>query len=350
MKYHWPTASLCTTCYREVPATVEVNRTEVLIRKVCPEHGDQVGLLEKDPVFYSQVKAQRSPSIYAGYFLDVTRTCQLRCFACYYPLEKKDPEKVYAKEMILSDAKANAHLGPIILTGGEPTLHPDLPELLTEISKFTGVELLSNGVKLSEPEYFGQIMPLITHNVRGSQIANLNLSIHADQTDKWMKVIELCRGIGLKIESALIVVDSRDSFERAVLMAQALKDVVVSFRIKAATAIWNEKKPVTSTVVDGEPPQKIFVSDMLDWLQQMGGSDPIIIQERMNKSVFVNVFWGGIVLMLVSWHDTANVDLMDIECAPYYRARNGEVRNMVTAMLINEGWDKGFCKGAHTFH
>lgn len=332
------TASLCNHCYKEIPAVVEVHRhSEVLLRKTCSEHGAQVGVLERDPVFYTFVSGLRSPSIYNGYFIDVTRRCNLRCEFCYYALEKSDPVGLYSVEAILDECRINAHRGPVIFTGGEPTLHPELPELLSEARKFVGVELLSNGVRLSEPDYFNEVMPLIMQDVNGQKVANLNLSIHRKESDHWQEVIELSRSSGLKIESALIVVDSSESFAEAIEIAQGLSDVVLSFRIKAASRIWDEQKP-------GSGVDKIFVSDMLDWLERMG-ERPQFVYERQNKSVFVNVLWGGMFLMLVSWHDTSNVDLHDIECAPYYRARNGEVRNMVTSMLINEGIEKGFCKG-----
>jgi hypothetical protein len=40
-----------------------------------------------------------------------------------------------------------------------------------------------------------------------------------------------------------------------------------------------------------------------------------------------------------------NVDLREIDMPPTYRARNGEVCNLVTANLINEGMQNGWLRG-----
>jgi hypothetical protein len=85
---------------------------------------------------------------------------------------------------------------------------------------------------------------------------------------------------------------------------------------------------------------------MLNWLEKIGGKRSwTLLPDRHNKSVILNVVWGGMAMMLVSWHDTNNIDLNDVNCAPYYRARNGAVLNFVTASLVNEGIAKGYLDG-----
>lgn len=324
------TVSLCPTCYAEIPARIEVGRNGVRMFKTCPQHGEIVSMVERDPVFYQWVRGMNSPSIYEGYFMDVTRTCNLRCDPCYYHLEKADPVGEYSIPALVSEARVNALRAPFILTGGEPTMREDLPEVIVELSKVGPVELLSNGVRLAKDECFNEIMPLIT---RADGIANLNLSLHTKETDAWQAVVARCRSERIKIESALIVINSEDEFLSALKLAKELGDTVCNFRIKAASKIWAEQKP-----------DKLFTSDLWNWLEKTG--KPVhLIRERHNKTSIVNVAWDGLWLMLVSWYDTSNVDLLDINCAPWYRARSGEVANMVTAMLLNEGFDKGWLKG-----
>jgi hypothetical protein len=130
------------------------------------------------------------------------------------------------------------------------------------------------------------------------------------------------------------VIDSKESFYQALRICVEFNDVVHGWRIKAATNIWNETRAS----------EKIFVSDMLAWLNEVG--KPALIEEgRNNKVSFINVALNSMFLMLVSWYDAGNVDLLDIDCAPYHVARNGEHGNFVTSLLINEGMDKGWCKG-----
>jgi organic radical activating enzyme len=333
MKLQRLTTSLCSVCYKEVPAVVTVNPQGVQMEKECSAHGRQTSLVEHDPVFYTYVMGLKSATIYAGYFVDVTRQCNLRCRYCYYHLEQGEPVGLEL-DAIVQECRVNSHLGPFILTGGEPTLRPDLPVIIEQVSRYGGVELLTNGIRLAEREYFDQLMSM-PQILGDSGCANVNLSIHPE-TDKWRDVIAHARAAGIKLESALLVVDSQASFLKAVALAKELSDVVMAFRLKAASRIWAEQKPT----------EKIFVSDMLHWLEGAGMEVRLLtVVGRENKSVFVNTLVEGVNLMLVSWHDVTNVDLHEINCPPFYRARNGEVANFVTAGLINEGMGRGWLKG-----
>jgi hypothetical protein len=53
------------------------------------------------------------------------------------------------------------------------------------------------------------------------------------------------------------------------------------------------------------------------------------------------VVFEGLKLMLVSWYNIYNVDLEDINCAPFYTAKDGKTRDFVYSCLVNEGIDKG---------
>lgn len=326
------TLSFCPFCYLEIPAQIKVTNSSVVMTKTCPQHLQHEGVVEKDPLFYQAVRSINAPSIYDGHFVDVTRVCNLRCTPCFYKLEKEDPAGEYSIDAIVNECRVNKGRAPFILTGGEPTMRSDIVELVEKVQQVGPVELLSNGTKIASAALFDALMPLLRDEATG--VATLNLSLHLKETDKWMEVIARCRAIGLKIESALIVVNNKDEFLTAVALANTLKDVVVSFRIKAASLLWAEQGV-------GE---KIFVSDMLNWLEDTG--KPVRwVPQRHNKVSIINVIYEGAFLMLVSWYDVSNVDLIDIDCAPFYRARNGEVKNFVTACIINEGMEKGFCKG-----
>jgi hypothetical protein len=82
---------------------------------------------------------------------------------------------------------------------------------------------------------------------------------------------------------------------------------------------------------------------MLAWLVEHGGELEAIPQNLQTS--FMNVVYERMRIMLVSWNDVTNVDINELSVMPFYRARNGEIRNLVVACLINEGWDKGWCKG-----
>jgi len=138
--------------------------------------------------------------------------------------------------------------------------------------------------------------------------------------------------MGLKAESVLFVIDDVNQIDGILAFGSKYKSVVEAIRIKAATKLWSEEKP----------DNKIFVSDMLNHVRKYS---PIPMWWRNNKTSFFNFQLDDVFYMLVSWYDVGNVDLIDIDCPPYYRARNGQIENIVTACLINEGMHKGWLAG-----
>ena len=332
MTTRFPTISFCPTCYAEVSASVTVGREGVTMNKSCPQHGQFTALVERDPLFYQIIRGLRAPSIYDGYFVDVTEVCNLRCEFCFHPLSKADPLGVYSIPAILNECAVSRHRAPFIITGGEPTTREDIGEVIRNVRQIGPVELLTNGTGLTKPELWTELVPLLTNE--GTDTINVNLSLHVKETDAWREVVNRCRTEGVKLESALIVINSKEEFWEAMTLCKELSDVVECYRIKAASRIWNEQKP------EG----KIFVSDMYRWLEE-SGKPVVLVPQRHNKVSIVNVAYDRMHLMLVSWYDVSNIDLVDVDCAPYYRARNGEVQNFVTSCLINEGIERGFMKG-----
>lgn len=330
MKLTKSTKSLCPTCYKEIPAEIEVHSHGVVMRKECSQHGPVKALLERDPVFYTYITAGlRSPGIYPGLFVDVIRQCNLRCSYCYFALESgtaRIPETL-SLQSIVDHCKANQHMAPFVFTGGEPTLRHDLHDLITEVGKIGPVEVITNGVRT------GRILPHVESVETKIFPEEFHLSIHDDVTKEWQNMVNWCVASDRKLKSILIVIDSKESFLSAIQRARELRSVTQCFRIKAATNLWAEQKASN----------RVFVSDMLHWLEELG--QVTIYTERNNKSVITNVIFEGMLIMLVAWHDVFNVDLLDIDCPPYYLARNGEIANLVTANLINEGMEKGWLNG-----
>jgi organic radical activating enzyme len=318
------TISFCPECYKEIPAVIDVDQHVNIIKK-CSEHGEFSAMVERDPVFYMECMTANANNIYNGYFLDVTERCNLNCQYCFYHTTNKTDPSIDA---LKSDAMINAHRAPIILTGGEPSLRKDLPEIIAEISQIAPVELLTNGTSID----IDSVLPMLT-NENGT--VNINLSIHPEAHGEDIKLINTISEMGKKLESVLFVIDEVDQIDGILAFGLKYKHAIESIRIKAATKLWDEQKPEN----------KIFVSDMLNHAKQY---NPEPLWWRNNKTSFFNFMLDGVIYMAVSWYDVENVDLLDIDCPPFYRARNGQIENIVTACLINEGMDKGWLNGRMT--
>jgi uncharacterized radical SAM superfamily Fe-S cluster-containing enzyme len=86
---------------------------------------------------------------------DIAETCNLRCPTCFAD-SSPDLRNVVAVADVLANvdqrlARENGRIDVLMLSGGEPTLHPELAELLTELTArpITRILINSNGLRIA---------------------------------------------------------------------------------------------------------------------------------------------------------------------------------------------------------
>lgn len=177
------TKSVCPVCLRVLEAQKTVGEHGIYLNKTCPEHGAFSALIWEGSIkeyfmWNGESSAIDSPvngkepqrgcpndcGLCSAHLrkgccmlLELTRRCNLECPVCYASAGKcgddpniEDIERQYDFLM--------AHGGPfnIQLSGGEPTLREDLPEIiwLGRQKGFTFFQLNTNGIRLAaEPDY-----------------------------------------------------------------------------------------------------------------------------------------------------------------------------------------------------
>lgn len=174
------TESVCPQCLMRIPAVLTEIGEEVLMVKVCAEHGEfRTVVWRGEPAFadWSRPKIPVQPKVCytevrngcpfdcglcAGHrqlgctgLMEVTGRCDLRCSVCFADsgsgaLKGSEPSlneigDWYRRVMEVS--------GPcsIQLSGGEPTLRDDLPEIIALGRKlgFSFIQLNTNGIRLA---------------------------------------------------------------------------------------------------------------------------------------------------------------------------------------------------------
>lgn len=180
------TVSLCPTCLGRVPAVVRTDGKIVYVEKVCGEHGTERGTvwngLEKylwsfrftkpgTPVTDYLTRESRGCPYDCGLcprhkqhtclaILEVTDHCNLRCPICLASADKRErgmthpslEEIGFAIDTLLATEGRRA---PLQFSGGEPTIRPDLPEIISLVSGkgFRFLEIDTNGIELArDPE------------------------------------------------------------------------------------------------------------------------------------------------------------------------------------------------------
>ena len=313
------TRSLCPVCYKEITGDIAFGEFVYMV-KHCPEHGIFTGMIDRDPAWYALMRSYQAPEIYKGYVVDITPQCNISCRICYH--DRKGYHR--SVDRIVDECKDNADKAPFILSGGEPTIHPDLIEIIHGVRELGEVHLLTNGVKFAaDPKLCADAIEaglrLWDNNV------NIGLSFHPESAGADIQCLELFRSMGVKIVTALALVDEVTQLDGFIETFRAYRDVISALRIRAAENVWNEKGVIG----------RVFISDMVKRLQGMG---PVsIITALNNKPSYVNVLFEDMHVIFVSGYDKGNVDLNDINCAPWYKAKDGTINNIVTSLLINEG-------------
>lgn len=311
--------SICPACYSPVPAAITIEGGSAIMQKTCPRHGTFVSMVERDASWYNYCKTLGHTNIYDGYFIDVTDRCNVKCKQCFYPLGNKDRDV----NSIIGEATKYKSLAPFILTGGEPTMHPELPQVIKRLSAIGETWTLTNGIKLEDETYTQSLLDAGLLSKEG--IITIGLSRHKEANGADVKFLCWCREKGYKVGSVQIVVDSLREVQYAAMFYVLYHDVIGVLRIKCATNLWHEQQV-------GET---IYVSDVIRYLKTLGKVE--MAKTGYNKVSYASILFNSMPMGIASWYSVDNVDLNDISCPPYYMAKDGTVNNFVTSCIRNEG-------------
>jgi uncharacterized radical SAM superfamily Fe-S cluster-containing enzyme len=172
------TESLCPVCLQRIPARRIAIADDVYLDKNCPEHGSFRTIIWRGNPSYESWSVSRPasrPSVCGTridkgcpfdcglcpdhrqrtccVLLEVTQRCNLNCNVCFASAAASgsDPEiaeiEGWFRMLMQSGGPYN-----IQLSGGEPTLRDDLPEIISlgRSSGFTFFQLNTNGIRLAE--------------------------------------------------------------------------------------------------------------------------------------------------------------------------------------------------------
>jgi uncharacterized radical SAM superfamily Fe-S cluster-containing enzyme len=179
------TESVCPVCLRRLAAVA--NGDDVYLIKTCPEHGEFRTIIWRGlPDYASWGSAQKAPAqptvcatqVRDGCPLDcglcpdhrqntccavlgVTQRCNLSCPFCFAAAgdSPQDPglDRI---EQWCRDLKSPGNLPNIQLSGGEPTVRPDLPRIIALIRSlgFGFIQLNTNGLRLAEDPGYASVL------------------------------------------------------------------------------------------------------------------------------------------------------------------------------------------------
>ena len=244
------TQSICPDCNRILAATVFERDSKVFMSKVCPDHGEieelyfgSFEMYKKFSTYWTDGKGTHAPNVpidkcacptncglcsnhlsHTGLGnMIVTNRCDLTCWYCFFYV-KKGLEGAYVYEPTLDQVRDMARTlrsqrpvpgNSLQITGGEPTLRADLPEII-KIIKDEGVDhvqLNTNGISLA----LNQDLAL---TLRKAGLSNLYMSFDGvspktNPKNHWEAplAIDSCRKAGVGVVLVPTVIKSINDHE-----------------------------------------------------------------------------------------------------------------------------------------
>ncbi len=184
------TTTVCPVCKLIIKGTIYRDGDNVMIRKHCPEHGWFIEKYWEDYDMYMKMRKYNyngrgvanpnviSPTKGANCPFDcglceahkshtalanvvVTNRCHLSCWYCFFFAKEGEPiyePNVSDFDKLFKDLRNQKPIPPnaVQLTGGEPTLHPDIIEIVKKAKEagFDQVQLNTTGITLGQkPEF-----------------------------------------------------------------------------------------------------------------------------------------------------------------------------------------------------
>lgn len=177
------TTSLCSYCVKRIDAKIISKDNKIFVLKFCLEHGEQEEIMEEDAEYWLNRNLYTKPGTCSKIqterkfncpfdcglcpeheqhtcigLIEVTKDCDLKCPMCYASsgcgghLSKEKIDEML--DFYIDSEFGNAEI--LQISGGEPTMHPDIIEIIKS-ARAKGVQyvmLNTNGLRIAEDEEF----------------------------------------------------------------------------------------------------------------------------------------------------------------------------------------------------
>lgn len=186
-KYPHETESVCPICLKKISAKRLNRGDEIFLVKECKDHGTFDTIIWRGkpsmddwqrpkepahvPLFYASIQngcpfdcglCEAHQQIPCSVLLEVTDRCNLQCAVCFADSGHQKSEDVSLEKIQWLLERAIAAAGPsnLQLSGGEPTLRNDLPEIVKTAREvgYSFIQINTNGLRLaSDKDYVSRL-------------------------------------------------------------------------------------------------------------------------------------------------------------------------------------------------
>lgn len=187
--YYDHAISLCPHCFRRIEAKIVIEKNETWMHKWCPVHGRSRTLIAADASYWKRAREVfiKPPEMPLRFntelrygcpydcglcpehmqhscltIVEITDRCNLQCAVCYAnsgPDEKYKDRTVDEIEFMLNTIVANEGEPDVVqISGGEPTIHPQIFEILSAVKDrpIRHMMLNTNGLRIANEADFAR--------------------------------------------------------------------------------------------------------------------------------------------------------------------------------------------------
>ncbi len=257
--FHGETRSLCETCLKLVPAKILIEDDEVYYEKRCREHGVQRTLISNDASYYlaqlswlkpgDRPMALQTRTEYGCPYdcglcpdheqhsclaiIEINEACNLTCPVCFAESSQKSTKHLDLEtigRMMDALVKSEGEPDLLQLSGGEPTIHPDIIRIIDMARQRPIRHLMinTNGLRIaSDPAFVAELAArkkgleiyLQFDSLQPEALVNLR---GADLTKVRRKALEALEAAGISTTLVCTVKKGVNDTEMGAIVSHAL--------------------------------------------------------------------------------------------------------------------------------
>jgi uncharacterized radical SAM superfamily Fe-S cluster-containing enzyme len=160
------TESFCSVCQVIHKAFLKKEGNSIYFEIECPKGGDKIKISGNAEIFLNMrmkstvdINNLRNLNYSWSNLLEITDDCNFKCAVCYVNAgSKKNPNYLQKKQIVeIAENLRSRGIHQITLTGGEPTIHPDIMGIIKALSKIgLTISMPTNGYLLGTNNYFAK--------------------------------------------------------------------------------------------------------------------------------------------------------------------------------------------------
>ena len=290
------TKSICPRCKRLLDAELRERGGKVILSRTCPDHGSFEAVVYGDAARYLEIQRfnkpgteplERQTEVVDGCphdcgicpehiqhtclgIIEVNTSCNLDCPICFADSGTGPQEHGFSLSLeqveSMLDAFVAAEGDPesVQLSGGEPSIHPQILEML-QAAKDRGIALVmlnTNGIRLARDPRFAPALAAIGVHVY-LQFDGFDASTHEairgrDLTTEKQRALDNCAAAGVSVSLAATIERSINEHEVGAILRFGVSH-------EAVTGVFFQ--PVTHSGrfrIDADPLEKLTNSDVIE--------------------------------------------------------------------------------------